>query len=117
MAAEDITDQATDFHLEFLATGVVLLDADLHIQALNLSAENLLEVSASRALGSALEELLDESNEWYPLLHQAIAENYPMVRRASADDTNRTRAHRGHHAEPYCGKVEKRLLTGRAQHG
>ena len=82
MAAEHITDQATDFHLEFLATGVVLLDADLHIQALNLSAENLLEVSASRALGSALEELLDESNEWYPLLHQAIAENYPMVRRA-----------------------------------
>ena len=82
MAAEHITDLATDHYLEFLATGVVLLDADLHIQALNLSAENLLEVSASRALGSALEELLDESNEWYPLLHQAIAENYPMVRRA-----------------------------------
>ena len=82
MAAEHITDHATDHYLEFLATGVVLLDADLHIQALNLSAENLLDVSASRALGSALEELLDESNEWYPLLHQAIAENYPMVRRA-----------------------------------
>ena len=82
MTAEHITDHATDYHLEFLATGVVLLDADLHIQALNLSAENLLDVSASRALGSALEELLDESNEWYPLLHQAIAENYPMVRRA-----------------------------------
>ena len=82
MTAEHITDHATDYYLEFLATGVVLLDADLHIQALNLSAENLLDVSASRALGSALEELLDESNEWYPLLHQAIAENYPMVRRA-----------------------------------
>ena len=82
MTAEHITDHATDYHLEFLATGVVLLDADLHIQALNLSAENLLDVSASRALGSALAELLDESNEWYPLLHQAIAENYPMVRRA-----------------------------------
>ncbi|MGB1138839.1 MAG: nitrogen regulation protein NR(II) [Luminiphilus sp.] len=82
MAAEHITDLATEHYLEFLATGVVLLDADLHIQALNLSAENLLDVSASRALGSALEELLDESNEWYPLLHQAIAENYPMVRRA-----------------------------------
>lgn len=82
MAAEHITDLATNHYLEFLATGVVLLDADLHIQALNLSAENLLDVSASRALGSALEELLDESTEWYPLLHQAIAENYPMVRRA-----------------------------------
>ena len=52
MAAEHITDLATDHYLEFLATGVVLLDADLHIQALNLSAENLLEVSASRALGA-----------------------------------------------------------------
>ena len=51
MAAEHITDLATDHYLEFLATGVVLLDADLHIQALNLSAENLLDVSASRALG------------------------------------------------------------------
>ena len=82
MTAEQITDHATEYYLEFLAPGVVLLDADLHIQALNLSAENLLEVSASRALGSPLEELLDQSNEWYPLLHQAIAENYPMVRRA-----------------------------------
>ena len=84
MTAEQITDHATEYYLEFLATGVVLLDADLHIQALNLSAENLLEVSASRALGSPLEELLDQSNEWYPLLYQAIAENYPMVRRAIA---------------------------------
>ena len=59
MAAEHITDLASDYHLDLLATGVVLLDANLHIQALNLSAENLLEVSASRALGSALEELLE----------------------------------------------------------
>ena len=82
MSTEQSMDLATDYHLDLLATGVVLLDADLHIQALTLSAENLLDVSASRALGSALEELLDESNEWYPSLHQAMAENYPMVRRA-----------------------------------
>ena len=82
MAAESMTDLATDYHLDLLATGVILLDAKLHIQALNLSAENLMEVSASRAMGRPLEKLLDESNEWYPLLHQALNDNYPMVRRA-----------------------------------
>ena len=57
MTAEPLTDLATDYHLDLLATGVVLLDANLHIQALNLSAENLLEVSAGRALGSTLDGL------------------------------------------------------------
>ena len=82
MAAESLVDLSADYHLDLLATGVILLDANLHIRELNLSAENLLEVSASRALGSPLEELLDESNEWYALLHQALTEYYPMVRRA-----------------------------------
>ena len=52
MAAEHITDLATNHYLEFLATGVVLLDADLHIQALNLSAENLLEVFRTIGIGN-----------------------------------------------------------------
>ena len=82
MSTEPLIDLTTDYHLDLLATGVVLLDANLRIRALNHSAENLLEISASRALGIALEELLDESNEWYSLLHQALSENYPMVRRA-----------------------------------
>ena len=82
MSADPLIDLTTDYHLDLLATGVVLLDDQLHIRALNLSAENLLEVSASRALGSALDELLDESNEWYPLLNQALSDNFPMVRRA-----------------------------------
>ncbi len=71
-----------DYNLELLATSVVLLDAKLNVCALNLSAENLLGISASRARGHPLDALLDESNEWYPLLHQALSENYPMVRRA-----------------------------------
>ena len=82
MSADPLIDLTADYHLDLLATGVVLLDDRLHIRALNLSAENLLEVSASRALGSALDELLDESNEWYPLLNQALSDNFPMVRRA-----------------------------------
>jgi len=76
-----MSDLEADYNLELLATGVILLDANLYIRALNLSAENLLEVSASRAVGSTLEMLLDESNDWYPLLEQALSENYPMVRR------------------------------------
>ena len=57
MPAESMTDLTADYHLDLLATGVILLDANLHIQALNLSAENLMEVSASRAMGSPLEEI------------------------------------------------------------
>jgi nitrogen-specific signal transduction histidine kinase len=59
-----MVDLAADYNLELLATGVVLLDANLQIRALNLSAENLLEVSASRAIGSHLEAFLDESRRW-----------------------------------------------------
>ena len=111
MTAELPPDLSIDYHLDLLATGVVLLDADLHIRALNLSAENLLEVSASRALGSPLEELLDESNEWYPLLNQALAENYPMVRRA-IPLTTRTGQERTVDItlSPIAGKVESRCL-------
>ena len=82
MATESLADLTHEYQLDLLATGVILLDADLHIQALNLSAETLMEVSASRAVGSPLKELLDESNELYPLLYQALSDNYPMVRRA-----------------------------------
>ena len=58
-----MVDLPADYNLELLATGVVLLDADLHIRALNLSAEYLLEVSANRAVGGQLEEFLDEAND------------------------------------------------------
>ena len=111
MHAESMTDLTTDYHLDLLATGVILLDAKLHIQALNLSAENLMEVSASRAMGSPLEELLDESNEWYPLLHQALNDNYPMVRRA-IPLTTRTGQERTVDItpSPIAGKVDSRCL-------
>ena len=53
-----MSDLDADYNLELLATGVVLLDAELRVRALNLSAENLLEVSASRAIGSPIDALL-----------------------------------------------------------
>ena len=63
MVAESLMDLSADYHLDLLATGVILLDANLHIRELNLSAENLLEVSASRALGSPLEDSLFEQQD------------------------------------------------------
>ena len=63
MAAESLMDLSADYHLDLLATGVILLDANLHVRELNLSAENLLEVSASRALGSPLEDSLFEQQD------------------------------------------------------
>ena len=111
MAAEPLIDLSTDYHLDRLATGVILLDAHLHIRELNLSAEILLEVSASRALGSPLEELLDESNEWYPLLHQALADNYPMVRRAIPLTTRMGQERTVDLTlSPIAGKVDSRCL-------
>ena len=38
-----MSDLDADYNLELLTTGVVLLDAELRVRALNLSAENLLE--------------------------------------------------------------------------
>jgi two-component system nitrogen regulation sensor histidine kinase GlnL len=111
MPAESMSDISADYHLDLLATGVLLLDANLHIQALNLSAENLMEVSASRAIGSPLEALLDESNEWSPLLNQALTDNYPMVRRA-IPLTTRTGQERTVDItlSPIAGKVGSRCL-------
>lgn len=79
-----VSDPISDYSLEQLATGVILLDAELRVRALNLSAENLLEVSASRAIDLPLAESLDPGNEWLPLLAEACRENLPMVRRAIA---------------------------------
>ena len=111
MTAELSPDISIDYHLDLLATGVLLLDADLHIRALNLSAENLLEVSASRALGNPLDGLLGESNEWYPLLNQALVDNYPMVRRA-IPLTTRTGQERTVDItlSPIAGTVDSRCL-------
>ena len=111
MPVESMTDLSTDYQLDLLATGVILLDANLHIQAMNLSAENLMEVSANRAMGSPLEALLDESNEWYPLLNQALTDNYPMVRRA-IPLTTRTGQERTVDItlSPIAGKVDSRCL-------
>ena len=111
MPVESMTDLSTDYQLDLLATGVILLDANLHIQAMNLSAENLMEVSANRAMGSPLEALLDESNEWYPILNQALTDNYPMVRRA-IPLTTRTGQERTVDItlSPIAGKVDSRCL-------
>ena len=67
--------------LDALATAVVLLDASGRLLSLNLAAETLLEVSATRVVGSALLDHIDSGEEWPSLLQQTTMENLPMVRR------------------------------------
>ncbi len=82
MQKTEMDELPTEYNLEMLATSVILLDNNHCISALNLSAENLIEISANRAVGRKLADLLGEHNEWYQMLTQALTENYPMVRRA-----------------------------------
>lgn len=67
--------------LDTLATSVVLVNAQWRIEAINLAGEILFEVSASRALGESLREILQLSEDWLSLLNQAQEEDYPLVRR------------------------------------
>lgn len=67
--------------LDTLATSVILVGADGRVEAINLAGETLLEASASRAIGEPLSEILQLSDEWMTLLHQAQTEDFPMVRR------------------------------------
>lgn len=69
------------FSVDVLATGVVLLDAELNIIRMNLAAESLLKVSAARAVDACFSNLLLHPEEWQLLLKQALGENLPMVRR------------------------------------
>ena len=67
--------------LDLLATAVMTVGADTRLCTINLAAETLLEVSASRALGEPIEEFIDASDEWQDLLTQALHDDVPVVRR------------------------------------
>ena len=75
------TASSGDDLLDLLATGVVFISPDWHIEAINIAGETLLESSASRIKGEALDRLVNINDEWRELLTQAQVEDYPMVRR------------------------------------
>jgi len=67
--------------MDLIATAVLLIEPDWRVTALNMAAENLLEVSASRALGEQLSGLMLVDDDWSALLGQAQSEGFPVVRR------------------------------------
>lgn len=70
-----------DGMLDLLATGVVLLDPQWRLEAINLAGETLLEASASRAIGESFGQLINIDEDWHSMLRQAQLDDLPMVRR------------------------------------
>lgn len=67
--------------LDNLSTGIITLDDSLTITSLNVAAEVLLEVSASRAVGTHAASLVLRSEEWLDSLEQTLERNSPLTRR------------------------------------
>jgi two-component system nitrogen regulation sensor histidine kinase GlnL len=67
--------------LDHLSTGVLALDAELRVIALNAAGQALLETSDTRCIGQPAEQLLLLSREWLNNLQQVLANNSPLVRR------------------------------------
>ena len=67
--------------LESLSTGVIALDEGLKISSINAAAQDVLQVSAARALGLRPEELLPRAPEWAEAIKQAQADATPVTRR------------------------------------
>lgn len=67
--------------LDNLSTGVIALDAQLRITAINAAAQALLEVSEARVLGQDAAQLCAESAELRATLSQVANDRTPLARR------------------------------------
>jgi two-component system nitrogen regulation sensor histidine kinase GlnL len=67
--------------LDYLSTGVISLDSDLRVVALNAAAEMLLETSKARCIGVDAAQLLARPDEWLGSLRQVLDTNSPLARR------------------------------------
>ncbi len=67
--------------LDNLSTGVLALDAELKVVALNAAGQALLETSETRCIGMPADQLLLQSREWVQNLRQVMENNSPLVRR------------------------------------
>lgn len=64
-----------------LTTGVLLLDAELRLLAMNPAAEELLDVSAKQVLGESVERLLPETEVFVAALGRARTRGAPLTER------------------------------------
>tara|TARA_R110002110_G_scaffold205066_7_gene417178 strand:- start:323228 stop:324298 length:1071 start_codon:yes stop_codon:yes gene_type:complete len=72
--------QETDI-LDNISTGIVALDHELNVTALNASAQALLQSSAIRCIGLHAGKLVLHPKEWLENLKQVLASNSPLARR------------------------------------
>lgn len=74
--------QAYSAHiLENLTTAVLTFDASLHLTGINPSGEMLFEVSAKKAIGQNLSDLLPHSRLLVRALNQTLESNHPFTAR------------------------------------
>ena len=67
--------------LNSISTGIVALDEQLRVTALNASGQALLETSEARCIGLHASQLVLQSGEWLEALEQVRASNSPLARR------------------------------------
>jgi two-component system, NtrC family, nitrogen regulation sensor histidine kinase GlnL len=67
--------------LDNISTGVMALDEELRVVALNASGEALLRTSEARCLGLHARKLLLDADAWVADLEQVLKDKYPLVRR------------------------------------
>jgi two-component system nitrogen regulation sensor histidine kinase GlnL len=68
--------------LDNISTGIVALDADLCVTALNPSGQALLETSEHRCIGLHASKLVLQPDEWLSSLQQALSSNSALARRS-----------------------------------
>jgi two-component system nitrogen regulation sensor histidine kinase GlnL len=64
-----------------ISTGIVVLDAQLRVTALNASGQALLETSEARCIGLHASQLVLQPGEWLEALEQVRASSSPLARR------------------------------------
>ena len=67
--------------LNSISTGIVALDAQLRVTALNASGQALLETSEARCIGLHASQLVLQPEEWLEALEQVRASSSPLARR------------------------------------
>lgn len=72
--------QSTDI-LENISTGVIALDGDLRVTAINSAAQALLEISLARTIGMHAGQLVQRPDDWLQNLNQARNNNSTLTRR------------------------------------
>ncbi|MEP6389828.1 MAG: nitrogen regulation protein NR(II) [Halioglobus sp.] len=70
--------------IDSISTGVIALDADLQVLAINAAGQAMLELSEARSMRLHASELVADSGEWISTLVQAQEGGSPVARRSVA---------------------------------